>query len=103
MSISVLSTWKRRVPPPRCASTSYFSKSPCQILVRYQILLHFAEAGPATEEGNDRQKRMYLMINPRLTSVKSVSTVYDMFAINYSVVLQMETSHNQSLSSILFT
>ena len=60
---------------------SYRSKSPCQILARYQILLHFAEAGPAIE-GKDRQNRMCLTINPKQTSPKRVGTVYDMFTMN---------------------
>lgn len=60
---------------------SYCSKSPCQILARYQILLHFAEAGPAIE-GKDRQNRMCLTINPKQTSAKIVGTVYDMFTMN---------------------
>lgn len=47
-------------------------------------MLHFAEAGPGTE-GNERQKRMCLTINPRLTSTKSVRIVCDMSAIIYGV------------------
>lgn len=81
MSISGLKPWKKQVPPPQCASMSYCSKSPCQILARYQILLHFAEAGPAIE-GKDRQNRMCLTINPKQTSAKIVGTVYDMFTMN---------------------
>lgn len=91
MTMYSLNTWKRQVPPPQCASISYFSKSPRQILKRYQVLLHFAEAGPGTE-GNERQKRMCLTINPRLTSAKSVRTVYDMSVIIYGVVLRIKVA-----------
>jgi hypothetical protein len=67
-----------KLPPPQCASISDSSKLPCQILARYQSLLHLAEAGPGAE-GKDRQKRMCLMSHARPMSAKSVSTVYDMF------------------------
>lgn len=60
---------------------SYRSKSPCQILARYQILPHFAEKGPAID-GKDRQNRMCLTIKPKQTSAKRVGTVYDMFTMN---------------------